>query len=103
MDRLWLVDFWSLEVKWVFVALPIGFLLMLLFYYDHVSLLPEPLYDSTDGKLQNQSSVAAQARNFPLKKPGGFHWDFFLLGCTSFIAGIIDIPLPNGLVPQVRL
>ena len=46
--------------------------------------------------------MAAQARNFPLKKPGGFHWDFFLLGCTSFIAGIIDIPLPNGLVPQVR-
>ena len=50
--------------------------------------------------LQNQSSVAAQAKQFPLKKPGGFHWDFFLLGCTSFIAGIIDIPLPNGLVPQ---
>ena len=50
---------------------------------------------------QNQSSVTAQAKNFPLKKPGGFHWDFFLLGCTSFIAGIIDIPLPNGLVPQV--
>ena len=49
---------------------------------------------------QNQSSVAAQAKQFPLKKPGGFHWDFFLLGCTSFIAGIIDIPLPNGLVPQ---
>lgn len=26
-------------MKWVFVALPIGFLMMLLFYYDHV-LLP---------------------------------------------------------------
>lgn len=50
--------------------------------------------------LQNQSSVAAQAKQFPLKKPGGFHWDFFLLGCTSFIAGIIGLPLPNGLVPQ---
>ena len=44
--------------------------------------------------------MAAQAKQFPLKKPGGFHWDFFLLGCTSFIAGIIGIPLPNGLVPQ---
>ncbi|CAF9922828.1 MAG: hypothetical protein ALECFALPRED_002237 [Alectoria fallacina] len=53
-----------------------------------------------DYAYPNQSSVAAQARQFPLKKPGGFHWDFFLLGCTSFIAGIIDIPLPNGLVPQ---
>jgi len=39
VDRGWLIEFWKLEVKWVFVALPIGFLLMLLFYYDHVSLV----------------------------------------------------------------
>lgn len=50
---------------------------------------------------QNVSSLTAQAKQFPLKKPGGFHWDFFLLGCTTFISGIIGIPLPNGLVPQV--
>ena len=37
VERDWLINFWELEVKWVFVALPIGFLLMLLFYYDHVS------------------------------------------------------------------
>ena len=49
---------------------------------------------------QNQSSVAAQSRHFPLRKPGGFHWDFFLLGVTSLIAGILGLPLPNGLVPQ---
>lgn len=36
VDRSWLIDFWHLEVKWIFVALPVGFLLMLLFYYDHV-------------------------------------------------------------------
>jgi len=84
IDRSWLVPFWTLPVKWVFVALPIGILLTLLFYYDH-----------------NVSSLTAQAKQFPLKKPAGFHWDFFLLGCTSFIAGIIGIPLPNGLVPQV--
>ncbi|CAK4031241.1 related to human band 3 anion transport [Lecanosticta acicola] len=82
-DRGWLVDFWNLPVKWVFVALPLGILLTLLFYYDH-----------------NVSSLTAQAKQFPLKKPAGFHWDFFLLGCTSFIAGIIGLPLPNGLVPQ---
>ncbi|KAI9881518.1 MAG: hypothetical protein M1830_000081 [Pleopsidium flavum] len=81
--RAWLIDFWLLDVKWIFVALPFGFLLMLLFYYDH-----------------NVSSITAQAKQFPLKKPGGFHWDFFLLGCTTFAAGIIGIPLPNGLVPQ---
>jgi hypothetical protein len=26
----------------------------------------------------------------------------FLLGCTTFLAGITGIPMPNGLVPQVR-
>ncbi|KAK8036183.1 hypothetical protein PG993_008797, partial [Apiospora rasikravindrae] len=81
--RGWLLEFWTLPVPWVFVALPFGFLLMLLFYYDH-----------------NVSSITAQARQFPLKKPGGFHWDFFLLGCTTFVAGILGLPMPNGLVPQ---
>ncbi|PLB54685.1 hypothetical protein P170DRAFT_452394 [Aspergillus steynii IBT 23096] len=81
--RGWLIHFWELEVKWVFAALPFGFLVMLLFYYDH-----------------NVSSLTAQARQFPLKKPGGFHWDFFLLGCTTFLSGITGIPMPNGLVPQ---
>jgi hypothetical protein len=56
---------------------------MLLFYYDH-----------------NVSSLTAQARQYPLKKPAGFHWDFFLLGCTCFVGGILGLPLPNGLVPQ---
>ncbi|KAK0129757.1 hypothetical protein ONS96_000312 [Cadophora gregata f. sp. sojae] len=81
--RSWLIDFWTLDLKWVFVAMPFGFLVMLLFYYDH-----------------NVSSLTAQAKQYPLKKPGGFHWDFFLLGCTTFVSGIIGIPLPNGLVPQ---
>jgi hypothetical protein len=49
---------------------------------------------------QNVSSLTAQARQFPLKKPAGFHWDFFLLGCTTFVAGVIGLPMPNGLVPQ---
>lgn len=83
VDRPWVVDFWTLEVKWIFVALPMGFLMMLLFYYDH-----------------NVSSLTAQARQYPLRKPAGFHWDFFLLGWTCFIGGLLGIPLPNGLVPQ---
>jgi hypothetical protein len=81
--RNWVIDFWNLDVKWVFVAVPFGFLMMLLFYYDH-----------------NVSSLTAQARQYPLKKPAGFHWDFFLLGCTCFVGGILGLPLPNGLVPQ---
>lgn len=46
------------------------------------------------------SSIGAQAKHYPLTKPSGFHWDFFLLGCTCFIGGILGLPLPNGLVPQ---
>ena len=44
VDRGWLIDFWNLEIKWIFVALPVGFLLMLLFYYDHVSVFTTRLY-----------------------------------------------------------
>ncbi|EXJ71733.1 uncharacterized protein A1O5_05542 [Cladophialophora psammophila CBS 110553] len=83
IERPWVVDFWTLPTTWIFVAVPFGFLMTLLFYYDH-----------------NVSSLTAQARNFPLTKPAGFHWDFFLLGCTCFVSGILNIPLPNGLVPQ---
>lgn len=83
VDRPWVVDFWTLPVKWIFIGIPFGFLMTLLFYYDH-----------------NVSSLTAQARNFPLKKPAGFHWDFFLLGWTCLIGGLLNVPLPNGLVPQ---
>lgn len=83
--------------------MPFGFLVMLLFYYDHVGLAYwMTLLDAVTDLEQNVSSVTAQARQFPLKKPGGFHWDFFLLGCTTFIAGILGLPMPNGLVPQVN-
>ncbi|KIV83487.1 hypothetical protein PV11_05508 [Exophiala sideris] len=82
-DRPWVVAFWTLPIEWIFVAIPFGFLVTLLFYYDH-----------------NVSSLTAQARNFPLRKPAGFHWDFFLLGCTCLVGGMLNIPLPNGLVPQ---
>jgi TRAP-type C4-dicarboxylate transport system permease small subunit len=30
------IPFWELSAKWIFAALPFGFLIMLLFYYDHV-------------------------------------------------------------------
>ena len=86
VDRPWVVRFWDIPIGWIVLALPIGFLMMLLFYYDH-----------------NVSSIAAQAKHFPLKKPGGFHWDFFLMGCSCFGAGLLNVPLPNGLVPQAPI
>ena len=67
----------------IFLALPFGLLLTILFWFDH-----------------NVSSLIAQGSEFPLRKPPGFHWDIFLLGLTTFIAGILGIPFPNGLIPQ---
>lgn len=48
-------------------------------------------------------SLIAQGSEFPLKKPAGFHWDFFLLGITTFVAGLLGLPAPNGLIPQAPM
>ncbi|WVQ86061.1 hypothetical protein IAT38_008229 [Cryptococcus sp. DSM 104549] len=85
-DRPWLVRFWQLEGKWVGVAFPFGLVLFILFYFD-----------------ANVSSLIAQGSEYPLRKPPAFHWDFFLLGITTFIAGLLGIPAPNGLIPQAPL
>ena len=44
--------------------------------------------------------MIAQGTEFPLRKPAGFHWDVFLLGLTTGVAGLLGIPFPNGLIPQ---
>lgn len=82
-DRGWLVRFWDINVGDVFLAIPFALLLTILFYFDH-----------------NVSSLIAQGTEFPLRKPAGFHWDLFLLGLTTFVAGILGVPFPNGLIPQ---
>ncbi|KAK9239875.1 HCO3 transporter family-domain-containing protein [Lipomyces kononenkoae] len=80
----WFIHFWDgISVGDVFLALPFAVLLTILFYFDH-----------------NVSSLICQGKEFPLKKPGAFHWDFFLLGLSTGIAGILGIPAPNGLIPQ---
>ncbi|KAJ4464564.1 bicarbonate transporter [Lentinula lateritia] len=84
--RAWLVPFWQLEGKWVGIALPFGIILWILFFFDH-----------------NVSSLMAQGSEFPLRKPPGFHYDFFLLGITTLIAGLLGIPAPNGLIPQAPI
>lgn len=83
LPRPWLVPFYHLSAGRVFLALPFGALLTLLFYFDH-----------------NISSLLAQGSGFPLKKPAGFHWDLALLGLTTLVAGVLGLPAPNGLIPQ---
>ncbi|KAI9862752.1 MAG: hypothetical protein M1813_004248 [Trichoglossum hirsutum] len=50
--------------------------------------------------LPTVSSLIAQGTEFPLRKPAGFHWDIFLLGVTTGVAGLLGVPFPNGLIPQ---
>jgi hypothetical protein len=82
-DRGWFIHFWDINVGDVFLAIPFAVLLTILFWFDH-----------------NVSSLIAQGTEFPLRKPAGFHWDIFLLGLTTGVAGLLGIPFPNGLIPQ---
>jgi boron transporter len=82
-DRPWIIHFWDLSVGDIFLAIPFAVLLTILFYFDH-----------------NVSSLIAQGTEFPLRKPAGFHWDIFLLGITTYVAGLLGTPFPNGLIPQ---
>ncbi|KAI0011178.1 HCO3 transporter family-domain-containing protein [Xylariaceae sp. FL0662B] len=82
-DRGWFIHFWDISVADVFLAIPFAILLTILFYFDH-----------------NVSSLIAQGTEFPLRKPAGFHWDLFLLGLTTGVAGLLGLPFPNGLIPQ---
>ena len=100
--RPWLVHFWDLSVGEVFTALPFAILLTILFWFDHNGafsrLGPAPaFFFSANGVV---SSLIAQGSEFPLRKPAGFHWDLFLLGVTTGVAGILGLPFPNGLIPQ---
>ncbi|KAF2834730.1 anion exchange family protein [Patellaria atrata CBS 101060] len=82
-DRGWFIHFWDLDVADIFLAIPFAILLTILFWFDH-----------------NVSALIAQGTEFPLRKPAGFHWDIFLLGLTTGVAGLLGIPFPNGLIPQ---
>lgn len=85
----WFIHFWpgeNISVADMFLAIPYAILLTFLFYFDH-----------------NVSSLMCQLKQFPLKKPASFHWDFMLLGITTGVAGIMGLPAPNGLIPQAPL
>jgi hypothetical protein len=82
-ERGWFIHFWDISTADIFLAIPFAILLTILFWFDH-----------------NVSSLIAQGTEFPLRKPAGFHWDLFLLGLTTGVAGLLGIPFPNGLIPQ---
>jgi hypothetical protein len=63
-------------------------------------MVPLPPLSSQLRLMHQVSSLIAQGTEFPLRKPAGFHWDIFLLGLTTGVAGLLGIPFPNGLIPQ---
>lgn len=102
IGRDWLVNFWDLSVGQIFTALPFAILLTILFWFDHNGTLLRITIDKSNSLTLCRlvSSLMAQGSEFPLRKPAGFHWDLFLLGLTTGVAGILGLPFPNGLIPQ---
>mmetsp|Transcript_28810 Transcript_28810/g.42716 ORF Transcript_28810/g.42716 Transcript_28810/m.42716 type:complete len:583 (+) Transcript_28810:100-1848(+) len=84
--RSWMVDLGALPAWAVFLAIIPGFILTVLFFFDH-----------------NVSSLLAQAPEFGLKKGTAYHWDFFVVGLQILLTGLLGIPPVNGLIPQAPL
>ncbi|KAJ3151770.1 hypothetical protein HDU89_001818 [Geranomyces variabilis] len=84
--RAWLVDFTDCPVWAVFASIISGFVLCILFYFDH-----------------NVSSLLSQRPESNLQKPAAFNWDFFVLGLTLVPCAFLGIPPCNGLIPQAPL
>ena len=61
-DRPWVVDWWTLDARWVFSSMPLGFLMMLLFYYDHVCyILSSPITQLNVSLERQQYFCSGQA------------------------------------------
>ncbi|KAL8643906.1 MAG: hypothetical protein Q9226_008046 [Calogaya cf. arnoldii] len=80
------VQFWHLPVGWVLAAIIPGFIITVLFFFDH-----------------EVSSIICTIDRYGTKKPSGFAWDIVLLGTTTALCGILGIPPANGLLPQAPL
>lgn len=80
------VEFWKIEVYWIFAALVPGLIITILFFFDH-----------------EISSIICTIDRYGTKKPAGFAWDIVLLGMTTAICGVLGIPPANGLLPQAPL
>ncbi|KAL9123178.1 MAG: hypothetical protein Q9187_000261 [Circinaria calcarea] len=80
------VQIWHLPGSWVAAAIIPGFIITVLFFFDH-----------------EVSSIICTIDRYGTKKPGGFAWDIILLGTTTALCGILGIPPANGLLPQAPL
>lgn len=88
VDRSWVVSSYIAATPgWaVAAALLPALVLTALLYFDH-----------------NVSALMSQRREFGLKKPPSFDWDFLLLGLLVLVCGVLGLPPPYGLLPQAPL
>lgn len=84
--RGWLADLSDIPGWGVLAAIFPGAIITVLFYFDH-----------------NVSSLISQTADRQLKKGTAFHWDFFVLGLSLIITGLLGLPPSNGLIPQAPL
>ncbi|KAF2400926.1 hypothetical protein EJ06DRAFT_530015 [Trichodelitschia bisporula] len=80
------VRFWELPAAWIGAAIIPGFIITVLFFFDH-----------------EVSSIICTISRYGTRKPGGYAWDIVLLGTTTALCGILGIPPANGLLPQAPL
>jgi hypothetical protein len=85
--RAWIVNPTKDCPPWAIVlSLVPALIITVLFIFDH-----------------NVSSIMAQTKDFNLKKGSAYHLDFFVLGITIGVTGLLGIPPCNGLIPQAPL
>lgn len=121
--RSWIVPFWDIQgdAKWIAISIPFGFVSdcpqnrVFLgannnrpsLFSSHLTIKSQLVHythlDLTRLLIHNPQALMAQDSEFPLRKPPGFHWDFFLLGIMTLLSGILGVPAPNGLIPQAPL
>jgi hypothetical protein len=76
----------ALTIRHVFLAFIPGFIIAVLFFFDH-----------------NVSSQCCQLKEFGLKKPHAYHWDFFLVGIMTLVCGLCGWLPSNGAIPQAPI
>ncbi|KAI9772625.1 MAG: hypothetical protein M1840_000219 [Geoglossum simile] len=80
------IPFWKLSLGWIFGAIVPGFIITVLFFFDH-----------------EVSSIICTIDRYGIQKPRGYAWDIVLLGTTTALCGMLGIPPANGLLPQAPL
>ncbi|KAK6359902.1 hypothetical protein TWF696_001029 [Orbilia brochopaga] len=80
------VEFWKLDVAYIFAAMIPAFIVSALYFFD-----------------VEVSTICATLPRYGIRKPRAYAWDVMLLGITTGICGVLGIPPANGLLPQAPL